>query len=207
MWMRRNTAEARNGEITERTLREKRAYEEGLERRRYADVLHHTDYLAARQRDRRAGGILGRRPIGAALELGSSIWYPFLNRNGLKPAELHCINISHAQTETGRALARPDTLQPEFHVMDAHRLDFPDNYFDVAFGSGILHHLYLPRALAELRRVLKPDGLALFGEPLDNNPVGRVVRHLTPWAPTADETPLRHEALPEIGRPFACTFH
>ena len=74
--------------------------------------------------------------------------------------------------------------------MDAHKLDFPDNTFDMVFGTGILHHLDTETAVKELYRVLKPDGEIVFGEPLARNPVGKIVRKLTPNARTPDEKPL-----------------
>ena len=47
----------------------------------------------------------------------------------------------------------------------------------------------------------------IFFEPLDNNPVGRIVRRLTPAARTADEQPLRHTELARIGQDFDCTLY
>lgn len=193
--------------LAERVRREREIYNEGLRRDRYQRVLGHTDHLPARRRDELAGRILREHGVGAALELGCKIWRPFLDRQGLRPRELHCVNISEAELEEGRALVAAASLQPTFHLMDAHALDFPDGHFDAVFGTGILHHLDLGRALAEIRRVLKPDGIMVFGEPLDNNPVGRVVRWLTPKARTADETPLRHADLARIRQDFDCELH
>ena len=47
--------------------------------------------------------------------------------------------------------------------MDANKLQFPDNSFDVVFGSSILHHLDINQTLDEITRVLKPNGkLVIF---------------------------------------------
>jgi SAM-dependent methyltransferase len=74
--------------------------------------------------------------------------------------------------------------------MDAHHLDFIDESFDFVFGGGILHHLDFEVAIKEVHRVLKRDGRILFFEPLGRNPVGKIVRKLTPTARTPDEKPL-----------------
>jgi SAM-dependent methyltransferase len=75
--------------------------------------------------------------------------------------------------------------------MDAEHMDFPDDAFDIVCGSGVLHHLDLPVAYAEIARVLRPSGLAAFWEPLGYNPALRLWRRLTPGCRTSDEHPLR----------------
>ena len=51
----------------------------------------------------------------------------------------------------------------------------------------MLHHLDLPDALSELRRVRRPRGVAVLTEPLAHNPLLRLGRRLTPAARTPDE--------------------
>jgi SAM-dependent methyltransferase len=86
-----------------------------------------------------------------------------------------------------------------FRVADAHALQFGDRSFDLVVGRGILHHLDLARALAEIARVLVPGGVALFQEPLAANPLLRLFRVLTPRARTVDERPLSAGDLESIG--------
>ena len=59
-----------------------------------------------------------------------------------------------------------------FAVADAEELPFADASFDVVHSKDSLHHMRAPeRALAEYRRVLKPDGSALIVEANRYNPV------------------------------------
>jgi ubiquinone/menaquinone biosynthesis C-methylase UbiE len=52
-----------------------------------------------------------------------------------------------------------------FKIMDAQKLDFPDNYFDLAAISNSLHHLQnVKQVLKEMYRVLKPGGMLLIAE-------------------------------------------
>jgi ubiquinone/menaquinone biosynthesis C-methylase UbiE len=91
--------------------------------------------------------------------------------------------------------------------MDAHKLHFPDNTFDVVYGAGILHHLDFERALLEFSRVLKRGGAVVFREPLALNPVAMIVRWLTPHARTVDEQPLRLKELALCKKLFDTTLH
>ena len=77
-----------------------------------------------------------------------------------------------------------------FVEMDAEALHIDDASVDVVCGSGILHHLDLDRATAEIQRVLRPGGWAVFKEPLGANPLINLYRRLTPGMRTPDEHPL-----------------
>lgn len=63
---------------------------------------------------------------------------------------------------------------------DVRQLTFPSNYVDIVLIRGGLHHVanFLPHALAELYRVLKPGGQFIFSEPVDTGYVVRLVRRL-----------------------------
>jgi SAM-dependent methyltransferase len=76
---------------------------------------------------------------------------------------------------------------------DAHRTPFANRSFDSIWGHAILHHLDVPIAAVELRRILKPGGIVVLCEPWGGNPLLRLARR---WAPrtdqTNDEEPLNH---------------
>jgi SAM-dependent methyltransferase len=194
--------------IQARVQRERRIYEEGLDRGGYEDLLaSHAGYMHGLNRNRIAKAAFSRTRLERVLEIGEFVWYHWLEGNHLLPRETFCINISERELNTGVAKSRHTRLKPTFLLMDAHRLDFPDQHFDAVCGCGILHHLELGVALDEIARVLRPDGVVVFSEPLDNNPVARLVRRLTPWARTEDEVPFRSEHLAEIARRFDCELH
>jgi 2-polyprenyl-3-methyl-5-hydroxy-6-metoxy-1,4-benzoquinol methylase len=60
--------------------------------------------------------------------------------------------------------------QINFVIEDAMRMSFPDNSFDVVFGSSVLHHLDMKSSLVEIYRVLKKNGRMVFAEPNMLNP-------------------------------------
>jgi len=113
------------------------------------------------------------------------------------------IDISPVAVEQARAAARrEDVDHVAFHVMNAEVLEFPDHSFDVVFGIAILHHLELDKAYAEIARVLRPDGMAVFLEPLGHNMFINAVRKATPGSHTRDEHPLRARDLRKCDRYF-----
>lgn len=97
------------------------------------------------------------------------------------------VAIDRAQMEAKRH-GLEDRLR--FEVMDAEALQFEDGTFDLVCGTGILHHLDLSKAVPELSRTLKPDGAAVFVEPMGHNPLIEAYRKRTPDARTPDEHPL-----------------
>lgn len=74
-----------------------------------------------------------------------------------------------------------------FSVMDGEKLAFKDQAFDLIIVSGVLHHLELDNAYAELARVLRPDGRILCMEALAHNPIIDWYRRRTPKLRTAWE--------------------
>ncbi len=81
----------------------------------------------------------------------------------------------------------------DLRLADPYATPFADDSFDVVIGASILHHLELDRALAEIRRVLRPGGCGVFVEPLAHNPLMRLGRLLTPSAGTDAAHPLTEQ--------------
>ncbi len=104
------------------------------------------------------------------------------------------IDISDvAVAEATRTAELRGITNARFLRMNAERMEFPDDSFDLVFGAGIIHHLDVERAYGEIARVLRPGGTAVFWEPLGHNPLINFYRNRTPEARTADEHPLRRD--------------
>lgn len=78
-------------------------------------------------------------------------------------------DISEANIENSRLLAERYELTAltTFAIDIAESLSIADNSFDFVAGIDILHHIEIPRAMAEVRRVLKPGGIAVFKEQIE----------------------------------------
>lgn len=145
-----------------------------------AEIIWNWDSPTGRRRaDRRAAlfaehGALA--PHRTALELGCGSGV-FLERVAKTGATLHGIDLS--QDLLAKARARVGGL-PNVSLTcgNAEQMPYPDGGFDTVYGSSILHHLDLDRALADAFRVLRPGGLAVFAEPNILNPQVAVMFHL-----------------------------
>ena len=102
---------------------------------------------------------------------------------GIDISEVGIVNATARAKEKG-------IVGVEYKVMDAEKMTFSENTFDLVIGEGILHHLDLEQSYREISRVLKPDGRAIFMEPLGHNPAIEGFRKFTPKLRTADEHPL-----------------
>lgn len=191
--------------IDGRAQREREHYDKGLKRDLYTRIFAGGNFYRRQSEELLKEHLRyanGRR----ALELGSHFWIRCIDGFGIQPRELECINISQRELQKGIEAAKASRVKPRFTLMDANRLKFPDESFDIVFGKAILHHLDLARALSEIRRVLKPLGRIVFSEPLGVNPVAKLVRLMTPQARTTDEQPLRKQELARIQEQFDTTF-
>ena len=119
-----------------------------------------------------------------------------------KAAIVSAIDISETGLELAMQEARSGGVSIEFRLMNAEKLEFSEDTFDLVCGSAILHHLDLDRAFEEVSRVLKPGGAAIFIEPLGHNPLINLYRRLTPRMRTEDEHPLRMQDFAVAGRHF-----
>jgi SAM-dependent methyltransferase len=96
---------------------------------------------------------------------------------------------------------------PQFLVGDAQHTPFNDATFDYVVGNGALHHLDLEKAFAEIARVLKPGGKAVFQEPMYHHPLLWTLRRLTPKTHSADERPLSLDDIEQARKWFRTCRH
>ena len=90
----------------------------------------------------------------------------------------------------------------EFKIMNAENLEFEESSHDLICGSRILHHLDLALATNSIVKTLKPEGKAVFLEPLGHNLLINLYRRLTPTIRTEDEHPLLERDLKAIKSKF-----
>jgi SAM-dependent methyltransferase len=108
------------------------------------------------------------------------------------------IDISDVAVQETAEVARDNGITGSYLLMNAEETGFADNSFDLICGTGILHHLNLEKACGEIRRILRPNGCAVFLEPLGHNPLINMFRRMTPQFRTVDEHPLLMKDLRDM---------
>jgi SAM-dependent methyltransferase len=97
-----------------------------------------------------------------------------------------------------------DTAHARVEVGDVHELRFAMNTFDVCFANSVLHHLDLPIALPEVRRVLRPGGKLVEAEPNRSNPqvrwMYRSTKNRSRYGLTPDEEAFSRKSINVILR-------
>lgn len=150
------------------------------------------------------GDVKGLKLLNLGCGLGEEAVF-FADRG----AKIYAIDISKEMLNFTRDLAKKYDVYKSisFYHMSAEKLDFPDNTFDRIVGCNILHHVNIAKTVKEIKRVLKPGGIAVFSEPLAYNPVVNVYRILADKVRTDDEHPLTNNDFKKIEKEFPRTQH
>lgn len=111
----------------------------------------------------RLGRVDGKKLLDCGCGTGASTI--FFAKNG---ARVTGVDISRENIRISQLRIRINSVedQSEFHLGPIELLDYENQYFDLIFGNQILHHLNLRKACANLRRMLKRGGKAVFCEPV-----------------------------------------
>jgi ubiquinone/menaquinone biosynthesis C-methylase UbiE len=145
-----------------------------------ADIIWNWDSPAGRRRaDRRASIFVERgalSPGRLAMELGCGTGI-FLEK--VAPSGARIVGLDLSTDLLAKARGRLTGVQNvALHRGDAEHLPYAPSSFDAVYGSSVLHHLDLDRALAETFRVLRPGGRCVFTEPNILNPQVALMFHL-----------------------------
>jgi 2-polyprenyl-3-methyl-5-hydroxy-6-metoxy-1,4-benzoquinol methylase len=130
-------------------------------------------------------------------------------------ATVTAFDTAAGQLGTARRLAKANGVNVAFLCQPFEELDFPDESFDVVFGTFVLHHVNLPRASRQLARVLRPGGKAVFIENSALNPMLMAARSKVcgrfgvPQYSDDHEHPLTRRDIATLQNAFpgACVIH
>jgi 2-polyprenyl-3-methyl-5-hydroxy-6-metoxy-1,4-benzoquinol methylase len=127
-----------------------------------------------------------------------------------KGAKVFAFDASEDMVLLSRKRAHDNHVDGSVHVeiMAAEELHYRDSQFDAVYGNAIMHHVHLPKACPELRRVMKPGAVAVFAEPFGENPLLELTRQYVPYPGknrTPEEQPLKTRDLLLLAQFFEVT--
>jgi SAM-dependent methyltransferase len=150
------------------------------------------------------GEVSGRRILDLGCGHGEiSVWL------ALRGASVTARDLSPGMIDVARRLSRRFGVEGRmsFDAGPGESLPYAEEAFDAVFGHDVVHHMEIPRAMAEVKRVLRPGGIAVFAEPLGHNPILNRFRDLSPETRTPDERPLLFRDLEAMAAGFSSMRH
>jgi 2-polyprenyl-3-methyl-5-hydroxy-6-metoxy-1,4-benzoquinol methylase len=114
-------------------------------------------------------------------------------------ARVWAIDISEKGIELTKKKAAANGVS-EFviaEVRNCYSTNFPPNMFDIVYGGGVLHHLDIEAVGKELSKILHPDGVVVFLEPIRETKIMDIIKKVVLFITkrkasevTEDEAPL-----------------
>ena len=135
----------------------------------------------------RLGDLRGRRVLDIGCGQGdTSVWF------ALQGAEVWALDVSAEMVKLTSELAARHDRAATVHatVGRVEDLALADDFFDLVFADGVLHHLDMRLAVPNLVRLLKPGGRGFFFEPQKGSLFIEIYRRFARDLRTADERPL-----------------
>jgi SAM-dependent methyltransferase len=120
-------------------------------------------------------------------------------------ARVTAFDLSSGYLAEAFSRIRANDVSVQLLRANGERLPFLDSYFDCIWGNAILHHLDLEIAAPEIKRVLRPGGIAVFCEPWAGN---RFLNWARNWLTypgkdrTVSEQPLNQSHVALLRRVF-----
>jgi SAM-dependent methyltransferase len=128
----------------------------------------------------------------------------FLAKRG---AQVVAIDVSPGMLDLAQRLAKRHGVEIETRVVAGDAIPAAAGEFDRVYGNGVLHHVPLSTAIPELARIMKPNAIGCFIEPLPYNPVINVYRKLAKEVRTLDEKPLSFQDIERFKASFGNVKH
>ncbi len=150
------------------------------------------------------GDIRGKKVLDLGCGSGENV-APLLARG----ASVVAVDLSHKLVELARkrmAISNQHELA-SFAVGSAYNVPLPDEALDAILCASLLHHLEITRAMAEMRRLLKPGGIAIVKEPVRFSKLAARVRRLFPAQEdiSEDEHPLSRDEMEQVKKGWEVT--
>ena len=118
-------------------------------------------------------------------------------------------DVDEDELSKAERLATANGVKIEYSKQWFEKINYPDESFDLAFGSCVIHHVEIDKAAEQLGRVLKPGGKAVFIENSNRNPFLMLARNrlvgrlgIPKYGDDEEEHPLRDDEIELLRKSF-----
>lgn len=147
---------------------------------------------------RKIKGLKGKKVLDLGCGMGeASVYF------AKKGADVIATDVSPGALEVTQGVAKKHKASLKTQIVDADKLPFEDNSFDLVYAANLLHHVDPKKTLKEAARVLKKGGFFASWDPLAYNPAINIYRKKATKMRTEDETPLKMGILKVFRRYFS----
>ena len=139
--------------------------------------------------ERQGGTLQGKRLLD--LGCGDGVLTYLLDRRG---AISHGIDVSDLAVELGRQKHRERGSKATFSVASGYDTGLPESSFDGVISSDVIEHVQEPQLfLSEIKRILKPGGLAIISTPIKITEYPLDPMHVVEWFPDEYKQVIREQ--------------
>lgn len=124
-------------------------------------------------------------------------------------ATVQGFDVDEDELSKAQRLARANGVEIAYSKQWFEKINYPDESFDLAFGSCVIHHVEIDKAAEQLGRVLKPGGKAVFIENSNRNPFLMLARSrlvgrlgIPKYGDDEEEHPLRDDEIELLRKHF-----
>ena len=150
------------------------------------------------------GDLRGKRVLDIGCGQGdTSVFF------ALGGAEVHAMDVSEKMVSVTTELARRHGVGDRMHAQACRVEDmrYTDDYFDLVFADGVLHHLDMPQAVPNIVRVMKRGGRGVFLEPQKGSIFSEIYRLFATDLRTTNERPLEQRDFDFLAGQFGRLKH
>jgi SAM-dependent methyltransferase len=119
-----------------------------------------------------------------------------------KGATVTALDISPEMLIAAKKLAKKNNVTIKTEVGSSEKFNLKNEQFDIIYAGNCFHHSEIKKAIMEVKKHLKPNGILVSWDPLNYNPIINIYRKIATKVRTEDEHPFKYNDIKLIKKNF-----